>query len=103
LGAQSPSWNGGFVETHYTFNPQLIFIQRDEFVRMSKQPLPSLPSSLGNIDNYTVSLRWYPFMYSRAGFAIEPEYALTRQQGAAPITGTSLTTSSVFLGFDFDF
>jgi hypothetical protein len=103
LGAQSPSWNGGFVETHYTFNPQLIFIQRDEFVRMSKQPLPSLPSSLGNVDNYTVSLRWYPFMYSRAGFAVEPEYALTRQQGAAPITGTSLTTSSVFVGFDFDF
>jgi hypothetical protein len=42
-------------------------------------------------------------MYSRAGFSIEPEYALTRQQGAAPITGTSLTSSSAFLGFDFDF
>ena len=32
-GAQAPSWNGGFVEAHYVFNPQLIVIQRDEFVR----------------------------------------------------------------------
>ncbi|HLK34787.1 MAG TPA: hypothetical protein VKT29_16950 [Terriglobales bacterium] len=103
VGARSPSWNGGFLETHYTVNPQLIFIQRDEFIRMSQQALPTLPSSLGNVDAYTFSMRWYPFMYSRAGFAIEPEYSMSRQQGAAPITGTSLTNSSVFLGMDFDF
>jgi hypothetical protein len=102
-GAQSPSWNGGFVETHYTVNPQFIFIQRDEFIRMSKQALPSMPSSLGNLDAYTFSFRWYPIMFSRAGFAIEPEYSLMRQQGVAPISGSSLSSSSAFLGFDFDF
>ncbi len=102
-GAQSPTWNGGFVETHYTVNPQLIFIQRDEFIRMSKQALPTLPSSLGDVDAYTFSFRWYPIMFSRAGFAIEPEYSLMRQQGMAPVTGTSLSSSSAFIGFDFDF
>jgi hypothetical protein len=102
-GAQSPSWNGGFVETHYTVNPQLIFIQRDEFIRMSKQALPSIPSSVGDLDAYTFSFRWYPFMFSRAGFAIEPEYSLMRQQGMAPVTGNSLSSSSAFIGFDFDF
>ena len=39
-GSQGPSWNGGFVEAHYVVNPQLIFIQRDEFVRMSQQSMP---------------------------------------------------------------
>src|SRR5437868_984587 len=102
-GAQAPTWNGGFLETHYTVNPQLIFIQRSEFVRMSQQALPGTPSSFGNIDNYTFALGYYPFMFSRAGFAIHPEYSLLRQQGAATLSLTSLTTSSVFLGFDFDF
>ncbi len=101
-GARSPSWNGGFIETHYTVNPQLVFVQRDEFVRMSQQALPGTPSSFGNIDAYTFSFRYYPFMFSRAGFAFHPEYSLVRQQGTSPI-GTSLTSSSVFMGFDFDF
>lgn len=102
-GAQSPTWNGGFVETHYTVNPQLIFIQRDEFIRMSKQALPTIASSVGDTNAYTFSLRWYPIMFSRAGFAIEPEYSLLRQQGAAPVTAKSLSSSSAFIGFDFDF
>lgn len=102
-GARSPTWNGAFVETHYTANPQLIFIQRSEFVRMSQQPLPTLPSSFGNIDAYTFGARYYPFMYSRAGFAFHGEYSLIRQQGASPVSLTSLTTSSTFAGFDFDF
>ncbi len=101
-GARAATWNGAFVETHYTVNPQLILIQRNEFVRMSQQPLPGIPSSFGNIDAYTFGTRWYPIMLSRAGLALHGEYSLVRQQGAAP-SGTSLTGSSVFLGFDFDF
>jgi hypothetical protein len=103
VGARDPTWNGGFIETHYTVNPQLIFIQRSEFIRMSQQALPTIPSSMSNIDAYTFAFRWYPFMFSRAGFAIHPEYSLVRQQGAAPLSLNSLGTSSLFLGFDFDF
>ena len=44
-GAQAPSWNGGFVEAHYVFNPQLILIQRDEFVRMAQEALPTTPGN----------------------------------------------------------
>jgi hypothetical protein len=101
-GAQAATWNGGFVETHYVVNPQLIFINRDEFVRMSQQALPTNPSSLGNIDAYTFGYRYYPFMNSRAGFAFHNEYSLVRQQHTSPV-GNSLASSSVFLGFDFDF
>ena len=68
-GAGAPSWNGGFVETHYVWNPQLIFIQRDEFVRMAQQALPRTPGDTGNTNAYTFGLRYYPFMFSRAGFA----------------------------------
>lgn len=104
-GARAPTWNGGFVETHYVVNPQLIFIQRSEFIRMSQQALPiptGTPSSLGNLDAYTFGYRWYPIMSSRAGFAWHNEYSIARQQGVSP-TSTSLTNSSVFAGFDIDF
>ena len=42
------------------------------------------------------------FMTSRAGFAWHNEYSWVRQQGTAP-DGSDLTSSSLLLGFDFDF
>ncbi len=102
-GSRAPSWNGAMVETHYVYNPQLIFIQRSEWQRMSQQSSASLPSSLGNIDMYTLGYRWYPIMNPRAGFALHNEYSWFRQRGTSPVTGTDLTSSSLMLGFDFDF
>jgi len=101
-GARSPTWNGYLLETHYVYSPQLIFIQRSEWERMSHQALPTMPSNFGNIDMYTFGYRWYPIMTSRAGFAWHNEYSWTRQRGTAP-DGSDLTSSSLFLGFDFDF
>lgn len=102
-GARAPSWNGGFIETHYTVSPQLIFIQRSEFVRMSQQALPGVAGNTSNSNTYTFGYRWYPFMFSRAGFAFHNEYAFTQQKGLAPLTATQLNSSSLLLGFDFDF
>jgi hypothetical protein len=112
-GARSPTWNGYMVETHYVYNPQLIFIQRSEFERMSRQACPigscagsatvtPMASNLGNIDMYTFGYRYYPIMTSRAGFAWHNEYSWFRQRGTAP-DGTDITNSSILLGFDFDF
>jgi hypothetical protein len=101
-GARSAVWNGAFVETHYVYNPQLIFIQRSEWIRMSQQAIPGTASNLGNIDNYVIGYRYMPFMNSRAGFAWHNEYSWIRQRGTAP-DGTDLTSSSLLLGFDFDF
>jgi len=42
-------------------------------------------------------------MSSRAGFAFHNEYSIVRQRGVAPISATDVTSSSVFLGFDFIF
>ena len=106
LGARAPSWNGGFVETHFVVNPQLIFVQRDEFVRMSQQALPGgfgLPANAGDTNAYTFAVRYYPFMFSRAGFAYHAEYSLIQTKGASPLTFTQLNGNSVFLGMDFDF
>jgi len=100
--ARAPSWNGAFVETHYVVNPQLILIQKSEWVRMSQQALPTNASNLGNVDNYTFGYRWYPIMTSRAGFAWFQEYGWTRQRGTA-VDGTDITASSLIGGFDFDF
>jgi hypothetical protein len=100
--ARAPSWNGYMVETHYVYSPQLIFIQRSEWERMSQQALPTNASNLGNIDMYTFGYRYYPIMTSRAGFAWHNEYSWVRQRGTAP-DGTDLRNSSLLLGFDFDF
>jgi len=101
-GARAPTWNGAFVETHYVHNPQLIFIQRSEWVRMSQQGLPGTPPSLGNIDNYVFGVRWMPIMNSRAGFAWHNEFSWLRLAGFAP-NGSDLTSNSLMSGFDFDF
>jgi hypothetical protein len=104
-GARSPIWNDFFVETHWVQNPQLIFIQRSEFVRMSQQAIPGLPSNLGNLDNYVFAVRYYPFMFSRAGMALHGEYSLLKLYGEAPAPdlGLNLTSSSLMFGIDFDF
>jgi hypothetical protein len=51
----------------------------------------------------TFGVRYYPFISSRAGFAYHGEYAIIRQRGASPVTFSDLTSSSLLLGFDFDF
>jgi hypothetical protein len=102
-GARSPQWNGALFESHYTVNPQFILINRYELIRMSQQALPGNPSDLGDIDSLTFGYRYYPFMHSRAGFAFHNEYAIVRQRKVAPVTGLDVTSSSLFLGFDFIF
>jgi hypothetical protein len=101
-GARNPTWNGAFVETHWVHSPQLIFIQRSEWVLMSQQANTAIPSNFGNIDNYVFGYRYMPFMTSRAGFAWHNEYSWIKQHGMAP-DGSDLTASSLMLGFDFDF
>lgn len=101
--ARAPSWNGYMVETHYVYNPQLIFIQRSEWERVSQQASATYASNFGNIDMYTFGFRWYPIMNPRAGFAFHDEYSWFRQNGTSPVTGTDLTSSSLLLGIDFDF
>jgi hypothetical protein len=114
-GAQNATWNGALFESHYTYSPQLILIQRVELVRMSQQALPivagtpytpgvSVPSlSFGNKDVYTFGARYYPFISSRAGFAFHGEYAFSSQSGTSPVTGQNLDFNSLLAGFDFAF
>jgi hypothetical protein len=114
VGAKAPTWNGGLIETHYNWNPQLILINRLETVRMSRQALPvdstnvfipgvSVPSSrFGDIDVATFGFRYYPFISSRAGFAFHNEFAIFRQRGVSPV-GLDTTNSSLLFGFDFAF
>jgi hypothetical protein len=102
-GARSPSWNGALIEPHYTVNPRLVFTGRYEAIRMQEQVLAANPSNFGNIDSATAGMRFYPFLSSRAGFALHTEYSWLRQRGAAPVTGSDLTSSSVLLGLDFAF
>ena len=110
VGARGPTWNGGFVETHFTYSPQLVFVQRNEIVRMSRQVFRTDPRDLGDIDAFSFGLRYYPFMFSRAGLALHTEYSLVRSyKSASPLPtstspfGPDLRSSSVFIGLDFAF
>jgi hypothetical protein len=102
-GAVGPTWNGGFLEAHYTYNPRLIFVSRYELTRMSRQANPSIRHDLGNLDVWTVGYRWYPFMSTLAGLAWVQEYSRARAVGTAPLSGRNDTTSSYLMGFDFAF
>jgi hypothetical protein len=114
VGAAGPTWNSGFIETHYHWNPQLVFTQRYELVRMDRQALPTTPAKQGNIDAYSFGARWYPVMISRAGLALHSEYSIVGTvgrpalsgdgAGAAPLSPTEkVWSSSLLLGFDFAF
>jgi hypothetical protein len=102
-GAAGPTWNGGFLEAHYTYNPQLIFVGRYETVQMSRQANPATPKDFGNVSVWTVGYRWYPIMNNRAGLAWHQEYAIARTTGTAPLSGRDEVNSSLFMGFDFEF
>jgi hypothetical protein len=103
-GAAGPTWNGGFLEAHYTVNPQFIFTGRYELVHMSRQANADLAATpnLGNVDSFTIGYRWYPIMLSRAGLAFHNEYSQAKMGNQAP-SGTDLINRSLMLGFDFDY
>jgi hypothetical protein len=104
-GAVGPSWNGGFVEAHYTINPQFIITGRYELVHMSRQANAALAATpnLGNVDSFTIGYRWYPIMFSRAGLAFHNEYAQAKTGNTSILTGSDQTARSVLIGFDFDY
>ncbi len=104
-GAVGPTWNGGFVEAHYTVNPQFIFTGRYELVHMSRQANPELAATpnLGNVDSFTIGYRWYPIMLSRAGLAFHNEYSQSKMGNLAPLSGTDVLNRSLMVGFDFDY
>lgn len=103
VGAVGPTWNGGFVEGHFNYNPRFILIGRYEEIRMSRQANPLIRKDAGNLDIWTVGYRWYPIMNPRAGLAWVQEYGRALNFGAAPISGKDDTTNSFLMGFDFDF
>lgn len=103
LGATGPSWNGGFVEGHYTYNPRFIFIGKYELIRMAQQANPSIRGTFGNLDSWTVGYRWYPIMNPRAGLAWVQEYSRILRPNSSPVSGTTDSSNSFLMGFDFDF
>ncbi len=113
-GIQNAVWNSALLEAHYYVSPQLIFTQRSEIVRMTRQADPATESTLGNVRAFTFGYRWYPIMFSRAGLAMVGELSFTRTIGTVPLSGagvgidplsptTPVQATSVLVGFDFDF
>ena len=125
-GAKDASWNGGFTEGVYMYTPQLAFISRYELVRMAQQGIPigtvatntngtttTIFPDTGNLDALTFGIRWYPFMTTWDGFAVNPEYSVIRSRGvgnslfAGTYNGSfndrDVQSSSIFLGLNFEF
>jgi hypothetical protein len=121
VGSLAPSWNGVLIEPHFVYSPQLIFIGRYETIHMSQQANgpgyavgvtgpngltgPQV-SNFGNISDYTLAVRYNPFMTSRAGFALHNEWNWMHQIGTGPSLGLSspnATYTEFLTGFDFDF
>jgi len=113
-GDHNVVWNGGFLEGQYVISPQWIIIARWETIHMAQQANDSIPGDLGNLNAFTIANRWYPFMFSRAGLALQQEYSFVRSNGITNQGGAlgapcltspncTITSSSLFFGVDFDF
>src|SRR5277367_2973810 len=116
LGAQAPTFYGGFLEAHYYFNPQNVALARFEQINVGQQAFSNSTtgsSSNGNITAVTFGYRWYPIMFSRAGVALDGEFSRVRTIGQEPLGGISsgnvadptaaTWSNSIFFGIDFDF
>jgi hypothetical protein len=116
-GDRAAKWNGGFLEGQYIISPQWIIIARWETIHMAQQINTDTPGDLGNLNAFTIANRWYPFMFSRAGLALQQEYSFVRSNGitnqggafgslctdAGRVFNCNITSSSLMFGFDFDF
>jgi hypothetical protein len=115
-GAKAPAWAGGLLEGHYYVNTQNVFFARFERIDVSQQPFVNagFPTDYGNVRAYSFGYRWYPIMFSRAGLALHSEYSIVKSNGFLPLSGDGsglqvfstanpVWSSSVMLGFDFDF
>ncbi|HET7024436.1 MAG TPA: hypothetical protein VFI39_04460 [Gemmatimonadales bacterium] len=111
---QNATWNSYLVEAHYYVNPQLMFLGRADYVKMSQQGDPATPKTQGNSDVYTIGLRYYPIMFSRAGLSWHTEFSFGKTIGVIPMSGigntadapdpgTVVKTASVLTALDFDF
>jgi len=113
VGAQAAVWNGGFIEGQYIISPQWVIIGRYEMIRVAQQPNTENPKDLGNLDAFTIASRWNPFMFSRAGLALQQEYSWVRSRGITnqgggfgtpcPTSACNVSSSSLLFGVDFDF
>jgi hypothetical protein len=117
LGAQAPTFYGGFLEAHYYFNPQNVALARFEQINVGQQSFNNLAAgasgSNGNITAFSFGYRWYPIMFSRGGVALDGEYSRVRTIGQEPLSGdgdgtvavpnAAVWSSSIYFGIDFDF
>jgi hypothetical protein len=116
LGAKAPAFAGGLLEGHYYVNTQNVLFARFERIDVSQQPFVNagFPTDYGNVRAYSFGYRWYPIMFSRAGLALHSEYSIVKSNGFLPLSGDGsglqvfstanpVWSSSVMLGFDFDF
>lgn len=116
IGAQAAIWNGGFAQFEYVISPQWVIQFRYEGIRMQQQANVSTPGNQSNMDAFTIASRWNPFMFSRAGLAIQQEYSVVRSNGVtsqggvlspsscpAASTTCNVVSQSLFFGFDFAF
>jgi hypothetical protein len=114
--SRAPSFNGGFLEGQYFVNPQLVLFGRFEKINVGQQADTGNPGNYGNVTAYSVGYRYYPFMFSRGGLAWHNEYSISKSIGIVPLSGDgtglpplpfpnsqNVWSSSVFIGFDFDF
>jgi hypothetical protein len=101
-GAAGPTWNGGFVEAHYTYNPQLIFTGRYELVHMSRQANPTLGAfPISAVTPLRSAIAGTDHV-SRAGWHSTTNTRRPRPEHSI-LTQSDQTIRSVMIGFDFDY
>jgi hypothetical protein len=98
-------WNGGFLQALWvppTDGLHWGLFGRYDYIRNTQQPLPDVPKSLNDQDQFTIGMKYTFAFLNRDEYALHVEYSSNRMKGAA-FDGSDLTVSTTFVGIDFAF
>jgi hypothetical protein len=99
------TWNGGFLEAIWV--PPVdelhwsVFARYDG-IRNDKQPMPDVPKSFDDQDQFTVGVKYTLAFFNRDEYALHLEYSTNEMKHMA-FDGGNLRVASWFGGIDFAF
>ena len=105
--AQDASWNGGFFEADYLFNPKLMLVYRYDIVRNQKQGDLNLPENFNDVDSHTAVVRYSIWLSTRTTVWSHIEYNRTETKSINSDSSTgelkNIVANTLLAAVDFAF
>lgn len=94
--------DGGLIELNYIPFLNFALVGRYDIITNSQQGDPTAPSRKGDIERFTIGLRYYPWESSRTGTVLKAEFSSGRTKQTAADKSDQVE-DTIFLGVEFVF